>query len=76
MEKVLVSIGDKIYKCQLAKNDEDRKKGLMDIEYLAPDEGMLFEFPKEGTYEFWMKNTSLELTQISINDDNEVEEIY
>lgn len=76
MEKVLVSIGDKIYKCQLTKNDEDRKKGLMDIEYLAPDEGMLFEFPKEGTYEFWMKNTSLELTQISINDDNEVEEIY
>ena len=76
MEKVLVSIGDKIYKCQLAKNDEDRKKGLMDIEYLAPDEGMLFEFPKEGTYEFWMKNTSLELTQISINDDDEVEEVY
>ena len=76
MEKVLVSIGDKIYKCQLAKNDEDRKKGLMDIDYLAPDEGMLFEFPKEGTYEFWMKNTSLELTQISINDDGEVEEIY
>jgi uncharacterized membrane protein (UPF0127 family) len=76
MEKVLVSIGDKIYKCQLAKNDEDRKKGLMDIEYLAPDEGMLFEFPKEGTYEFWMKNTSLELTQISINDDDEVEYVY
>ena len=76
MEKILVSIGDKIYKCQLAKNDGDHKKGLMDIEYLAPDEGMLFEFPKEGTYEFWMKNTSLELTQISINDDNEVEEIY
>lgn len=76
MEKVLVSIGDKIYKCQLAKNDEDRKKGLMNIEYLAPDEGMLFEFPKEGTYEFWMKNTSLELTQISINDDDEVEEVY
>ena len=76
MEKVLVSIGDKIYKCQLAKNDEDRKKGLMNIEYLAPDEGMLFEFPKEGTYEFWMKNTSLELTQISINDDDEVEYVY
>jgi uncharacterized membrane protein (UPF0127 family) len=34
----------------------------MDVEYLAPDEGMLFEFDKEGTREFWMKNTSLELT--------------
>ena len=48
----------------------------MNVEYLAPDEGMLFEFKKEGTHEFWMKNTSLELTQISINDDDEVEYVY
>ena len=76
MEKVIVHIGNKTYNCQLAKTEEDRRKGLMHVEYLAPDEGMLFEFPKEGTYEFWMKNTSLELTQISINDDDEVEYIY
>lgn len=76
MKKVIVNIGDKTYNCQLATTDEQRQKGLMDVTYLAPDEGMLFEFPKEGTYEFWMKNTSLELTQISINDDDEVEYVY
>jgi len=76
MEKVIVNIGNKVYNCRLAKNEEDRRKGLMDIDYLAPDEGMLFEFEKEGTHEFWMKNTSLELTQISINDDDEVEYVY
>ena len=76
MEKVIVNIGNKTYNCQLAKTEKDRNKGLMDVEYLAPDEGMLFEFEKEGTYEFWMKNTSLELTQISINDDDEVEYVY
>ena len=76
MEKVIVNIGNKTYNCQLAKTEEDRRKGLMDVDYLAPDEGMLFEFPKEGTQEFWMKNTSLELTQISINDDDEVEYVY
>ena len=76
MEKIIVNIGNKIYNCQLAKTEEEHKKGLMDVDYLAPDEGMLFEFKKEGTYEFWMKNTSLELTQISINDDDEVEEVY
>jgi uncharacterized membrane protein (UPF0127 family) len=48
----------------------------MNVEYLAPDEGMLFKFKEEGTHEFWMKNTSLELTQISINDDDEVEYVY
>ena len=76
MEKVIVNIGNKTYNCQLAKTEEQHRKGLMDVDYLAPDEGMLFEFPKEGTYEFWMKNTSLELTQISINDDDEVEYVY
>ena len=76
MKKVIVNIGDKTYNCQLATTEEQRQKGLMDVTYLAPDEGMLFEFPKEGTYEFWMKNTSLELTQISINDDDEVEYVY
>lgn len=76
MEKVIVNIGNKTYNCQLAKTEDQHKKGLMEVEYLAPDEGMLFEFKEEGTHEFWMKNTSLELTQISINDDDEVEYVY
>lgn len=76
MDKVIVNIGNKRYNCQLAKTEEQRCKGLMDVEYLAPDEGMLFEFDEEGTHEFWMKNTPLELTQISINDDDEVEYVY
>ena len=76
MDKVLVNIGNKTYNCQVAKTEEQRRQGLMDVEYLAPDEGMLFEFNKEGTREFWMKNTPLELTQISINADDEVEYVY
>ena len=76
MDKIIVNIGNKSYNCQLAKTEEQRRKGLMDVDYLAPDEGMLFEFDKEGTHEFWMKNTPLELTQISINDDDEVEYVY
>ena len=76
MDKVIVNIGNKTYNCQLAKTEEEHKQGLMNVEYLAPDEGMLFEFKKEGMYKFWMKNTSLELTQISINNDDEVEYVY
>lgn len=76
MDKVIVNIGNKTYNCQLAKTEEDRQKGLMNVEYLPIDEGMLFEFNKEGTHEFWMKDTPLELTQISINDDDEVERVY
>ena len=76
MDIVIINIGNKRYNCRLAKTEEQRRKGLLDVEYLAPDEGMLFEFNKEGTHEFWMKNTPLELTQISIYDDDEVEYVY
>ena len=76
MDKVIINIGNKRYNCRLAKTEEQRRKGLMDVEYLAPDEGMLFEFDEEGTHEFWMKNTPLELTQIAVNDDDEVEYVY
>lgn len=76
MKQVRVNIGDKSYICDLLTTDLERQRGLMNVEYLAPDRGALFEFDEEGTQEFWMKNTPLELTQISINDDDEVEYVY
>ena len=39
MNKIIVHIGNKTYNCQLAKTEEEHRKGLMDVEYLAPDEG-------------------------------------
>ena len=39
MNKIIVHIGNKTYNCQLAKTEEEHIKGLMDVEYLAPDEG-------------------------------------
>lgn len=76
MEKVKVSIGNRTYICQVAKTEEDKKKGLMDIENLPPDEGMLFEWDDEGTREMWMKDTKIPLDQIAINDDDEVVLVY
>lgn len=38
MERVIINIGNKTYKCQIAKNEEDRRKGLQGIEYLPVDE--------------------------------------
>lgn len=76
MERVIVNIGDKTYKCKLAKNEEDRKKGLQGIEHLPVDEGMLFVWNEEGTREMWMKDTKIPLDQIAINDDDEVVLVY
>ena len=76
MERVIINIGNKTYKCQVAKNEEDRRKGLQGIEHLPVDEGMLFVWEDEATREMWMKNTKIPLDQIAINDDDEVVLVY
>ena len=76
MERVIVNIGNKTYKCQIAKNEEDRRKGLQGIEHLPIDEGMLFVWEDEATREMWMKDTKIPLDQIAINDDDEVVLVY
>ena len=76
MERVIVNIGDKTYKCQVFKNEEDRRKGLQGIEYLPPDQGALFVWEDEATREMWMKDTKIPLDQIAINDDDEVVLVY
>lgn len=76
MERVIVEIGNKTYKCQVFKNEEDRRKGLQGVEHLPIDEGALFIWDEEGTREMWMKDCSLELDIIGINDDEEVNTVY
>ena len=76
MDRVKVNVGDKTYNCQVAKTEEDRKKGLMGVENLPPDEGMLFVWEDEDTREMWMKDTKIPLDQIAINDNDEVVLVY
>jgi len=52
---------------ELARTQEERSRGLMFRESLAPDQGMLFIFEEEGDYPFWMKNTFIPLDIIWLN---------
>ena len=76
MEKVVVTVGNKTYNCQVAKTEEEKRKGLMGVENLPPDEGMLFVWEDENTREMWMKDTLIPLDQIAINDNDEVVLVY
>lgn len=76
MERVIINIGDKTYNCQVAKTEEEKRKGLMGVENLPPDGGMLFMWEDEATREMWMKDTKIPLDQIAINDDDEVVLVY
>ena len=76
MERIKVQVGNKEYSCEVFKTEEARRKGLQGIEYLPPDQGALFVWEDEGTREMWMKDCSLELDIIGINDDEEVNTVY
>jgi uncharacterized protein len=56
-------------------DDLSRAKGLMFRKSLARDSGMLFIFPSEDIYSFWMKNTLIDLDMIWLNKDLQVVEI-
>ena len=76
MEQKLINIGDKTYKCKIAKSEEDKRQGLMDVKQLPVDEGLLFIWDDEDTRQMWMKNTYIPLDMIAINGDDEVTMVY
>lgn len=56
-----VCFKDNCWSVEIADSEEERARGLMFRENLEINQGMLFVFPKEGIYSFWMKNTKIPL---------------
>jgi uncharacterized membrane protein (UPF0127 family) len=57
---------------KLAKTPLEKSKGLMFVEDMNKNKGMLFIYDNEDIYSFWMKNTLIPLDIIWINKDYEV----
>jgi len=49
MKTITVTIGDKEYICKVAITEEEKTRGLMGVEELPENEGMLFVWDEEGT---------------------------
>lgn len=71
-----IEIGNKKYKVQIAKTEEEKTKGLQGVTNLPKDEGMLFIYDEPQTVGFWMKDTLIPLDIIFIDEDQEVISVY
>ena len=69
-----ITVANKNFKVLIAKTDFEKEQGLQYVEELDSNEGMLFDYSEENPTElsFWMKDTSIPLDIIFINNKGEV----
>ena len=63
--------GAKVY-VKLATTPEQQQQGLSNTSALEADNGMLFIFPRDGEYAFWMKDMNYSLDIIWIDSSGHV----
>lgn len=69
---IKVEVGDRSYKVNIASTDEEKMEGLQNTDELSDGEGLLFIYDSPQTVDFWMKDTSIPLDIVFINDLYEV----
>ncbi len=70
-----LKIGDEEFNIKISSSPADRRQGLMFLDNLNRDEGMLFVFPSTTSGAFWMKNVNFDLDILFINSQKEVVDI-
>ena len=67
-----VQVGEKSYLVHISYTQQEKNQGLQQTSKLDDNEGMLFVYDEPQDVSFWMKNTTIPLDIIFINEDEEV----
>lgn len=60
----------------VAETEDERNEGLMNVNDLPSDRGMLFIFDEQEPLSFWMANTPLSLDIMFVNEDMEIVRVH
>ena len=69
METKKIALNKKVYNVLVAETEEEKVKGLQDVESMASDEGLLFLYDSPQHLDFWMKDCDLPLSIIFMDED-------
>lgn len=67
-----VQIGGETFKAKLATSTGEQSRGLSGQKSLQKDQGMLFVFDTDSIWQFWMKDTYVNLDIIWLNSDQQI----
>ena len=68
--------GDHAFHVEVVDTPETRAKGLMFVQDLAENAGLLFDFKEERPVSFWMQNTYIPLDMIFVGADGVVKTVH
>lgn len=70
MKQIDITIANKAYTVSVAQTEGEKEQGLMGVETLPEDQGMLFDYTDDPQTElsFWMKDTLIPLDIVFINN--------
>lgn len=64
--------GDVVFQVRIADDDDERRRGLQQVDYLGEREGMWFIFPNSAPRNFWMKDTLIPLDIVFLDSNSTI----
>lgn len=71
-KRMSIELAGQTFTMDLALTNAQIRRGLMGVESLPDDRGMLFVFPDEQRRSFWMKNCLIPLDAIFLDSDGRI----
>ena len=68
--------GSACFSVKVADTPAKRAQGLMHVDHLPKEQGMLFVYPEPSPVSFWMKNTVISLDMIFLNAKGRIQHIH